>query len=89
MEQQFDPKIIELILFNGVGGLSVRALTAQLKKRLRAKGFYAYFVSLLACAAATAVYLLFAGWNWLAFASYTGIVFAVANGFYRVSKKKI
>jgi len=84
---QIDFTVIETILVSGIGGLGVRALTAQIKKWLGIKGFWVYLVSLGVCAAATAAYLFAAGWNWLAFAIYTAFVFLAANGWYQATKK--
>lgn len=84
----FDFKVAEMILVSGIGGISVRVLTSLIKNAIKkAKGIWAYLASLAASAAATAAYLIPAGWNWLAFIVYTAMVFVFANGFYRASHK--
>jgi len=84
----FDPAVVELILVTGIGGLGVRALTALLKNWLKAKGFLAVAISLVVCAAATAVYLVPAGiFSWIDLAGYTAFVFVGANLIYRATKK--
>ena len=86
-EPMFDPGIVELILVAGIGGVGVRALTAALKNWLKVKGFLAVIVSLVVCAAATAVYLIPAGiFSWGNLAGYTAFVFVSANLIYRATK---
>ena len=84
----FDINMVEVILVSGIGGVGVRAITAWLKARLRVKGFVAYLLSLVICAAATAMYLVPVGWNTTLFLMYTAFVFASANGIYRATKKR-
>lgn len=83
-----DSLVVEAILVTGIGGVSVRAITGWLKKKLAVKkGFATYLVSLAVCAAATALYLVPTGFVWTQFAMYTAFVFAGANGIYRATKK--
>ena len=83
----FDINMVEVILVSGIGGVGVRAITGWLKKQLVVKGFLAYALSLVICAAATAMYLVPVGWNTTLFVMYTAFVFASANGIYRATKK--
>ena len=84
----FDINMVEVILVSGIGGVGVRAITGWLKKQLNVKkGFVTYVLSLVACAAATAAYLVPVGWNTTLFVMYTAFVFASANGIYRATKK--
>ena len=83
-----DSIVVEAILVTGIGGVSVRAITGWLKKKLAVKkGFMIYLVSLAVCAVATALYLLPTGFVWAEFAVYTAFVFLGANTAYRVSKR--
>jgi len=83
----FDPGVVELILVTGIGGVGVRVLSAAAKNFLKVKGFLALLVSVVICAAATAVYLVGAGsFTWGMLAGYTAFVFLSANFIYRATK---
>jgi len=84
---EVDIAAIELILITGVGGFAVGALTEMLKRALKAQGFFAYVISFAVSAAATAYYMVTIGWDMLLFIIYTFLVFAAANGFYKIVKK--
>ena len=84
---EIDMAAIELILITGVGGFAVGTLTEMIKRALKAQGFFAYVISFAVSAAATAYYMTTAGWDTLLFIIYTFLVFAAANGFYKLVKK--
>jgi len=84
---EVDTAVVDLILLTGVGGFAVGALTEMLKRALKAEGFFAYVISFAVSAAATAYYMVTAGWDFLLFIIYTILVFAAANGFYKMVKK--
>lgn len=87
---QPDTAVVELILVTGVAGFSVSALT-QVLKRFIEKTFrfeekwLGLVVSLIASAAATAIYLIGTGWSTLLFFIYSILVWAVANGFFKIT----
>lgn len=78
---------VEVILLTGIGGLGVSAITELVKRWFKAKGGAAYLISFAVSAVATAFYVMQTGWNWMEFIIYTGLVFAAANGFYKVAAK--
>jgi hypothetical protein len=85
-----NPNAVELIL-GSIGGIAaVKFLTDYIKNQLGAKGFWAYLISLGICGSASALFIVLVGdpFVFKCFLSYTGILFAMANGFYRMIPKK-
>ena len=82
----FDPNIVTAILAAGIGGLPVRAVVALIKNQFGLTGIAVIAVTLVACAAATALYLAIAGFTWWGFAIYTAFVFMSSQGWYQTTK---
>lgn len=84
----------ELILTFAVGGLSLKALVAWLKKLTRLKGFSVLLLTLITCAAVSAIYILVAsmlglplvGWNEFLYLACE--VFVGTQVWYRATKKE-
>lgn len=77
-----DPVIVAAIL--GVAGVGVVGLTEMIKRLLGAKRFWAYVVSLVVSAAATAFVLATqSSFGLVPFVLYTIVVFLEANGIYK------
>ena len=83
---ELDPGVVIAILaFAGVG---VTGLTEMIKRLFKVSGIWAYVVSFVVSAGATAFVLSQAGsFAWISFAIYTIVVFLEANGLYKVVKK--
>lgn len=91
-----DPNAIEIILTFAVGGITLRAFIAWLKKKLKAKDLGAFFLSLLCCVVAAALYILVktiiisgGHWPWICFLWYSFEVFAACQLGYRIPKHLI
>jgi len=85
---QFDSAFVQIILFTGVGGLSVAALTEMLKRWLKATGILAYAISAIVAILATAFALFTAGTFTVGgLLIYSVAVFLTANGIYKFSAK--
>jgi phage-related holin len=87
---QINTAIVEKILVTGAGGFSVAALTQIIKnwieKTLRYKaGWLGIAISLLVSIIATALYFSSAGWSTIPFVIYSILVWAVANGFFKIA----
>lgn len=83
----FEQGIVEKILL-GVGGLTVVGLTEMIKRFFNLEGLWAYVLSAVVSAAATAYFLLSGGgFAWIPFVGYTIFVFLVANGIYKTIAK--
>ena len=81
-----DLGIVSAIL--AVAGIGVTGLTEMIKRFFKASGIWAYVISLVVSAGATAFILIQAGsFAWIPFAVYTILVFGEANGIYKVIKK--
>ena len=81
-----DLSIVTAIL--AVAGIGVTGLTEMIKRFFGASGFWAYIISFVVSAGATAFVLVQAGsFAWIPFAVYTTLVFGEANGLYKVIKK--
>jgi len=82
----FDPALVVTIL--AFGGIGVTGLTEMLKRFLKAEDFWAYVISLVVSAGATAFILVQgSAFAILPFAIYTIIVFLEANGLYKIVAK--
>lgn len=84
---EFDPKIVQVIIGAGIFGLPIKAAVNYIKAKLRIKGFPVFLISVIVCAATTAIYLLASGWNWPEFVVYTLLVFMATHGWYVGTKK--
>lgn len=72
----------------GVGGFSVTALVAILKRWCNATKIWVVFISIGVSAVCVMVYLLVAGWNWWSFLILTILVTLIANGIHLDSRKR-
>ena len=81
-----DPVLVATIL--AFGGIGVTGLTEMLKRLFKASGFWAYAISLVISAGATAFILVQASALSISpFIFYTIIVFLEANGLYKIVAK--
>jgi hypothetical protein len=84
----FDPGIVDKILL-GIGGLTVVGITEMLKRFFKVDGLWAYIISLVVSAGATAYVLLSSGtFNLLSFAGYSFFVWIYSNGLYKSYNRK-
>jgi len=76
------------VFFVGVGGLTVTALTAVLKRFFKAEGIGTILISVAVSAALTAVYYIPFGFEILKFLIVSGVVSLAANGIYLFPQKR-
>lgn len=81
-----DPNVAVLILGFSVGGMTLRAVIQLLKSKLKLTGFLALMLTFGCCAVAVIVYMLFTGFNWMCFLTYTLDVFAGTQVAHRIVK---
>lgn len=77
-----------LIFLTGIGGLSVLALVAIIKRLSNATGWWVRLISLFISAGCAIVYLIPAGWNWLSFVILTIIICLAANGIHLANQRR-
>ena len=89
---EFDVQAIliasEAIFLAGVGGLTVTALVAVIKRMLKAEGIATVAISIVVSAGATLTYLIPIGFVLWKFIVYTVIVAFAANGIYLFPQKR-
>ena len=79
-------ELIALIL--AFGGIGVVGFTEMIKRAFGASGVWAYIISFIVSAAATAITLVTRDlFSWVAFIALTVLVFCEANGIYKVAAK--
>lgn len=79
---------VEAIFLTGIGGLTVTALVALIKRWLKTEGIGTIAISFVVSAGATLAYLIPAGFVLWKFIVYTVLVTLAANGIYLFPQKR-
>lgn len=77
-----------IIFLAGIGGLSVMALVALIKRLFNATGWWVRLISLIISAGCVVIYLIPAGWDWVQFVILTVIVTLAANGIHLANQRR-